>query len=279
MFTLVELLVVIAIIAILAGILLPALQGAKVTANRILCVNNLKQLALANSSYAGDYNDHIVHGINYVTAANGTSLTLNFVPAIYPYLQNVSDYETGWNLNNSTMRQAHAGTVYSCPVETKAMFGSPNPTASPIPYPGTTVNGYQASVYFYLTNYGLNSHLLSGDGVNTPTNGGATSYPSPKLMQLIYPSSLFLFSERYNDGNNHAPISANWTASGAYLNFERHKRVVPVGHLDGHTDMYSLDTYGLNKFTYANSAYMKHWGYRWWNDKLRKQSLGSISDW
>lgn len=72
-FTLIELLIVIAIIAILAGMLLPALNNAREMARSTTCKNNLKNINLAIQMYGSDYHDHIVPA-TFVTFMPGYNL-------------------------------------------------------------------------------------------------------------------------------------------------------------------------------------------------------------
>lgn len=143
-FTLIELLIVIAIIAILAALLLPALRRAKYEAKMVVCKNNLRQNALAASTYAGDSNEFYP---KIGALRGGMAATRHF--------DNANHYNLSFYIE-SYLRDPE---LLSCPIA-----------------PGRSTNVGNYLMFFQSSGIDIKGVAKSGQNIGDPSGAGVIQY-------------------------------------------------------------------------------------------------------
>ncbi len=183
-FTLIELLVVIAIIAVLVGLLLPAVQKVREAAARMQCSNNLKQLGLAVHTYYDTNNATPSTRFGKRNVNNKTWAQL-----ILPYIEQNNSYAQ-WNSAQTYVQMVDAGLTFTTtPIMTFICPARPRTGAfvfiDPSQKTNTTGGYYTGPCGDYAVNVGNGTPVVKGNGTfdNWTTAIGAAGAGGPGYMQ------------------------------------------------------------------------------------------------
>jgi prepilin-type N-terminal cleavage/methylation domain-containing protein/prepilin-type processing-associated H-X9-DG protein len=191
-FTLIELLVVIAIIAILIGLLLPAVQKVREAANRMSCQNNLKQWSLANANCCDTHNGLIVPsiGIYPVQAGSPQNSQGGCFFHLFPYIEQQNVFNASYN-NNSEGRN---GDLPCYDAWNADNFANPKPLLCPsdATMPAT---GKEAWSQNNLSSYGYNGLVFTV----AYRNGWGTQKRFPAYITDGTSNTIF-FTDKAADG-------------------------------------------------------------------------------
>jgi prepilin-type N-terminal cleavage/methylation domain-containing protein len=159
-FTLIELLVVIAIIAILIGLLLPAVQKVREAASRTQCTNNLKQQGLGLHNYH-DANGALPKGYSRYTSAAPREGAWSWMAQIMPYVEQDNAYKQAKAFANSGGSNWYAWYNPVCSLKQKVYTCPADPRGTQV-YPGPPHGIADQALTTYLGNAGRTSTSMDG---------------------------------------------------------------------------------------------------------------------